>query len=353
MAKRGHNVTIITTDFKFDNEYAESMRSVEIIPFKILVDFQSFFYTPSMNQWLHHNIKNYDIIHCHDVRSFQNILVFKYAKKFQIPYILQAHGTVSNIVGKKRLKELYDLLCGNKFINNSSKCVAVSPLEVEQYKQVVPNKNIELIPNALDLSEFSDLPNVGTFRQQLNINEKTNLILFLGRVHKMKCIDFLIKSFFLLTREFSNSILVIVGPDRGYKEKLENLVLELGIQSRVKFVGFIEDKKRAYVDADVVVYPSIYEIFGLVPFEAILCDTPVIVSEGSGCGELIENAKCGCLVKFPDTVDLCSKIKYLLENPNEGDKMTSNGQNYIKSNLTWDGTIKKFEELYLKVLIKP
>lgn len=347
LVERGHKVTIITTNFNFDTKYAETMDDVEIIPFKCIANLGLFLYTPEINVWLKNNMKYYDVVHLHNVRSYQNIIVHKYAKKYRLPYVLQGHGTILRIIEKKILKQLYDIVFGHKIIKNAHKYVAVSNIEKGQYLQMrIDSSKISLIPNALKIDDFNDLPEKGLFRKKIGVKNETKLILYLGRIHKIKGIDFLIKSFSILCNELEDVVLVIAGPDDGYLRDLEKLAIKTSATDKIKFVGYTE-KKMGCVDADVLVYPSIHEIFGLVPFEAIMCGTPIIVSEGSGCGELVKEAKCGSLVKYGDINDLNKKIKYIFENPNETENMVMAGKKYIMKNLTWEQNVDKFESDYM------
>ena len=106
------------------------------------------------------------------------------------------------------------------------------------------------------------------------------------------------------------------------------------------------DKISAYMDADVLVYPSILEIFGLVPFEAIMCGTPVIVTDDCGCGELIKDSKSGYLVEYGDVNSLKEKMRIILENPQEGYEFVDNGKKFIYKKLSWEKIVEKMEENY-------
>jgi len=348
LIKRGHEVTIITTDFEFDKEYAKLIKKegVKVITFHTLANIALFLYSPSMKKWLNENIKNFDVIHIHNFRSYQNIIVHYYAKKYGIPYVLQAHGSLPKIIEKQRLKKLYDWVWGNKILKDASKLIAVSRVEMEQYKKMsVDDSKIVLIPNGLHVERFKNLPRYGQFREKHGIKEK-HMILFLGRVHKIKGVDFLIKSFGCLVKEVEDAVLVIAGPDDGYRKELEKLIENLDLRDSVKFVDYVDNVSEAYQDADVLVYPAIYEIFGLVPFEAIMCGTPIIVTDDNGCGELVKKAKCGYLVKYGDVNDLKEKMKLVIENPEEGKEMVERGKKYIMENLTWDKVVGKVEEVY-------
>ncbi len=91
----------------------------------------------------------------HNYRSFQNIAVAHYAKKSGVPYVLQAHGSLPKIMGKQRLKWLYDVLFGYRLLKNASKVIALTPFEAQQYIDFgVPEEKIEIIPNGIDLSRY-------------------------------------------------------------------------------------------------------------------------------------------------------------------------------------------------------
>ena len=307
------------------------------------------FYTPYFLPFIaKKEIKNFDVIHIHTYRSTMAIFVYYYARKYKIPYVLQAHGSVPRIIEKKGLKYLFDIFFGYKILRDASKVIAVSDVEVDQYvKMGVPREKIVVIPNGIDISSFNDLPEKGAFRKQYGISEKY-IVLFLGRLHERKGIEFLINSFDELNDEIDDVVLVVAGYDDGYRAKAEIKINKLKLREKVKFTGFIDeiDKFAAYVDADVLVYPAIFEIFGLVPFEAIMCGTPVIVTDDCGCGDLVQDAGSGCIVKYGDVNDFEDKMKWVIENPKKGGQMVKSGRKYIKENLAWDNVVKQVEEVY-------
>lgn len=350
LAKRNHEVIIITSDFGFDSQYAKTIHDagVEVIPFHCIGNFGQFFYTPSIKKWLEKNLKGFDIIHLHNFRSYQNVVIRSFAVKYGIPYIVQAHGSLPRIIEKQNLKKAYDMVWGNNILNHVSKIVAVSRSEVDQFRQAgIPNEKITVIPNAVDYISPASLPPVGQFREHLNIHKK-HIILYVGRLHKRKGIEFLISAFYSFIQSWTGNdvVLVIIGPDDGYQSLLENLVEQIGLSDKVRFIGFLPSLAEAYVDADVLVYPSIYEIFGLVPFEALLCGTPVIVTNDCGCGEIIKEAECGYLVRYGDVASLSETLKFSLEHPDVNRSMVKAGRRYIEEHLSWNSVVKQVEEMY-------
>ena len=124
----------------------------------------------------------------------------------------------------------------------------------------------------------------------------------------------------------------------------------LGIGDRVIFISYIDDVAFAYQDADVLVYPGKYEIFGLVAFEAILCGTPVIVTEGSGSADFVRESNCGYLVEYGNVHQLKECMKTCIEDPGEGRRMALRGQRYIRETLAWDRVIERLLKEYQRCL---
>lgn len=348
LVKRGHEVTIVTSDYHYDQEFAECNRDIEIIPFKSLLNFSSFYYTPSIKKWLEENIQKFDVVHLNNTRSYQNIIAVSISKKFNKSVILQPHGSFPIIVEKFLLKSIFDVFWGKEIIEQSKYIIAVSETERQQLLSQgdIPSSKIITIPNGIDVKSYEQLPNRNEFRDELGISTDIKLILFVGRLHKRKGIDFLIDSFAKALTTRDDLILVVCGPDQGQGSDLQKLVEKLNIKSKVIFSGYINDVRKAYVASDLLVYPATYEIFGLVPFEGLMCGTPVIVTNDCGCGEIIGKAGCGILVKYGDSDALRDAIINLIEDRKIADKFVENGQNYIINNLPWEKIILRFLGVY-------
>jgi glycosyltransferase involved in cell wall biosynthesis len=356
LVKNNHEVTVFTTNRSKYNINVKANRSLNIEGMKVYYfdNLRKYFpvkivpipyYLPIIAR---KEIQNFDVIHIHEHRSLLAIFSYHYARKYRVPYILQAHGSIPKYTGVKNLKSLYDSIIGYNIIKNASKLIAVSNLEIEQYKKIgVPKEKIVVIPNGIDIESFKFLPSKGTFKKRYDISEK-HIILFLGRLNKIKGIEFLIKSYAELVCTTEDIVLVLAGSDDGYKKYLESYIVQLKLKNKVKIVGFIDgqNKLAAYVDADVLVYPSIFEIFGLVPFEALMCGTPVIITDKCGCSELIEDTKSGIVVKYGDEKGLIKSIKLIIENSQNSEKLVKNGQEHIMNNLSFEKVVCLMEKVY-------
>ena len=366
LTRRGHEVTVYTTDADIGSRLTDvhgvkNIDGIEVRYFRNLSNLMAHKYKIAlplgMSLTVRREISNNDVIHLHVFRSFQNIVMHHYAKKHGIPYVLDAHGSTPRIHGGKRgvkwlLKWIFDVAFGYRILRDASKVVAETEVGVNEYKEFGINQDkIVLITPPFPLEEFSQLPPPGRFRSKYDIKDK-QILLFLGRIHWIKGLDFLVESFYELTKSRSKAILVIVGPNDGYKPTLDKLINNLDLSDKVLYTGFLggEEKLSALVDADVVLQTSIYEQGAWAPFEAVLCNTPIIVSSNSGAGEDVKRIDAGYLVEYGNKNELRDTMQYVLDNPAEAQIKTKKAKNYIETNLSMAKGIEKYEKLYKKVI---
>jgi glycosyltransferase involved in cell wall biosynthesis len=252
------------------------------------------------------------------------------------------------------VKWIYDAFFGYRLLKGASKVIALSNVEVEQYKAMgVPEENIAIIPNGIDLSEYAELPPKGAFKKKFNIPGDRKIILYLGRIHKTKGIDFLVKAYAYLKNEidFKDALLVIAGPNDGYLNEIKSLVHNLGISNTVMFTGLLseDDKVKAYVDSDVVVNVEPLNVYGLVPLEAAACSTPVIVSKTNAISEGVLKGKFGFSVKYGDIVSLASMMHRVLIDEELAENLGKNGRKYVLNNLGWNRIVEKYEKVYKEI----
>ena len=203
LSNLGNDVTVYTTDVKDLNsrfeikENPQWIEDVEVYRFKNLSNHlatKNLPIAPSLASDLKKNIKNFDIIHLHEYRSFQAFAVSYYSKKNSIPYVLQPHGSAKVILEKQNLKNMFDKLCGETIIRNSCKLIAVSNVELSQLDKLKPNNTV-VISNAMNTSDYANLPKKGNFKDKYGLPHNEKLILYLGRIHKIKGLNNLIMAF--------------------------------------------------------------------------------------------------------------------------------------------------------------
>jgi glycosyltransferase involved in cell wall biosynthesis len=352
LANRGHEIEVYTTKAydqtrNFKPKYDEqTMNGFKITYFDNLIRPGNLFLSPEMIVALQKRLKEFDVVHIHFGRQVHDIAVNYYAKKYGVPYVLQAHGSLPRIMAWRRLKWVYDVLFGYRLLRDASKVIALSRVEAEQYKRMgVPEEKIAVIPNGIDLSEYADLPPKGSFKRKFNIDEDEKIVLYLGRIHRIKGVDILVKAFANIVKKLDDVKLVIVGPDDGYLGKLEALIKALKIEGNVLITGplYGRDKLEVYVDADVYVLPSKYEIWGMTVLEAVACGTLVILTENCGIAEYFRD-KVGLAVK-PDPSALSGALLEMLLNKQQMSTFRQNCRTIVEA-FSISRTVSKLERAY-------
>lgn len=356
LARRGHEVTVYASNAldlksrKRINPARSTMQvdGVSVHYFPFILKQGTIAVTPSMISILKRTIGKFDVVHVHSCISFQGFLASIFAKRHGVPCVVQAHGSVPRNQ-QRFLKSVYDRLFSFRMLKNASKVIALTPAETQQYVNIgIPKEKIETIPNGINLSNYRDLPTRGTFRKKFAISNNQKIVLYLGRIHKVKGLDILLEAFARVVAKLQDVKLVIAGPDDGYLEELERLIKALGIENHVHVVGPVYgiDKLTAYVDADVYVLPSRYETFPMSVLEAVACGTPVILSENCGVAEYFKD-RVGLVVK-PDSSHLKEALLEILQNHERRMFFRENCRDVIED-FSISQTVSMLEKIYDKL----
>lgn len=322
LARRGHEVEVFTTNaYNQTSNFKPKFKTQKLSGFKVtyfnnLVRYGNVFVSPTMIAALSKRVKEFDVIHSHYGRQAHDVAVSFYAHKYGVPYVLQAHGSLPRIMDMQNLKLVFDSFIGYRLLKGASRVIALTQTEAQQYLNMgVHKENIEIIPNGLDLSEYANLPVVGSFRRKFNLDNDEKLVLYLGRINKIKGVDLLVRAFANIVEKLGNVKLVIAGPDDGYLSEVEALIKVLKITDKVLVIGplYGKDKLAAYVDADVYVLPSRYEIFGMTVLESVACGTPVIISDACGVDDYFSD-RVSIVVKTGSTFQLQEALLEMLVN---------------------------------------
>jgi len=326
---------------------------------------QKLFLTPGFSSLLKDELRKTDIVHLQEYRTLQNVSAWKVCKQRGIPYVLSAHGAMLRIMGREKRKGIFDSIWGYNILRDAKRMIALTELEKHQYEEFgIPGEKIEVIPNGIDLTQFDSLPEKGSFRKKYGL-EAWPIILFMGRIHRIKGVDILIEAFAELKKEVVDCKLVIAGPDDGFKRECGMRIADCGLKqidlstgeemgkkevsrADVIFTGFVsgEEKLSLLVDADVTVLPSRFEIFSLVLFESLMCGTPFVVSDICGVAKMIQDTGAGYLFEVDNFADLKEKICRLLRNPEERRVIVERGKKMVEKNLNWRIIVQKMLQVY-------
>jgi glycosyltransferase involved in cell wall biosynthesis len=181
----------------------------------------------------------------------------------------------------------------------------------------IPGDRISVIYNAVD-PQFRPIAVSESERQRLKQQYRIpdSFVLYVGTLEPRKNIPALLKAYRTIRSNGTDHRLVIAG-NKGWKyREIFELVDRLKLHHDVIFTGYVPDQDLPllYNLAEIFVYPSLYEGFGLPPLEAMACGTPVVSSSVSSIPEVVGDA--GILV-YPSSADQISEsMRLLIEDEN-------------------------------------
>lgn len=180
-----------------------------------------------------------------------------------------------------------------------------------------------------------------------------DFILYIGGYSPRKNIIGLLESFSKLLSKYKKDIKLVIAGKKGISYELYlNKAIQLGIEDKVLFPGFIEIQHLPYLysASEVFVYPSFYEGFGLPPVEAMACGVPVIASNTTSIPEILgDNA---LLIDPKDIDELYGSLLMVLEDKYLRDSLIKKGL-IRASELSWNDTAKNTLDAYNKILYNP
>jgi hypothetical protein len=294
LAAAGHRVTVCATDvydatrrLAADGARATAV-DLRIFPNRsnrLAHDWQCF--TPvGLDAFLRDHARDFDVAHLHACRNLPGLIAARRLRDAGVPYVVQPNGTAINIERRRLAKQLVDAAGGRRMLARAAAVVAVSTAERAQLERLgVPPDRLHVVANPVDLGEFHPPVTRAAFRARVGVDTRP-LVVFLGKITPRKRLDVVVGGF---AAARADAHLVIAGHDMGGLDAARRAIGRLGVRQRCTEVGVLtgRDRLAALAAADVVVYPSTDEVFGLVAVEALLAGTPVIVAGDSGCGEVV------------------------------------------------------------------
>ncbi|MFW5760544.1 MAG: N-acetyl-alpha-D-glucosaminyl L-malate synthase BshA [Cyclobacteriaceae bacterium] len=262
-------------------------------------------------------------------------------EKIKIPVITTLHGTDITLVGKD--PSFAPVVTFS--INQSDGVTAVShDLKKDTLNHFKVNKEIEVIPNFIDLERFKKQKKEH-FKKAICPNDE-KLMVHTSNFRKVKRVDDVVKVFYNV-RKIMPSKLLLVG-DGPERIKIENLCRELGTCEDIRFLGKLEAVEEVLSVADLFLMPSEKESFGLAALEAMACEVPVISSNAGGIPELNLQGVTGFLSDVGDVESMTKNALHILDDANLATFKT-NALNRAKE-FNVNRILPIYEKFYTKIL---
>ena len=293
----------------------------------------------------------FDVIHAHDWLVANAAKTLKHS--FDIPIVATIHATEAG--RNSGIREP-----NQKYINDTEWMLTYEANEVivnSNYMKSevqrlfgLPFEKINVVPNGVNLNKFTGMDRDYSFRRKYAMdNEK--IILFMGRLVYEKGVQNLIAAMPKVLASYHDAKLVIAGKG-GMLDELKAQADYLGISNKVYFAGYMngKDVERMYKAADISVFPSTYEPFGIVALEGMLAERPIVVSDAGGLGEIVEHRVTGMKSYCGNPNSIADSILELLFNPELCDNIVKNAKIKVKENYNWQKIAQDTHFTYQKAI---
>ncbi len=355
LARRGHTVMVLTTD-------ALDRRARAAGPAEEVLDGVRVVRVRNLSPWLRgrlnlstppglaaaarRRLPSADVVHCHEFRTVENLLVTPIAARLGKPLALSPHGTLALNTGRSGLKAAWDRLLSPALARRFDRIIGLTAAEAEEAAALWATfgaaARVCVVPNGVDPDDYTDLSGGADFRARYRLGDAP-VCLFMGRLHPRKGVVVLVEAF--KRANIPGARLVIAGPDEGALAAVRPLLDE-----RMVLTGYLggQDRLAAFAAADVLVLPAVGEGLPMVALEAMAAGRPVIVSPGCYLPEAAQNG-AGLEVQ-PAVEPLAGALETLLNDAGLRARMGAAALALARTRFAWDTIAQQMETVYRQMV---
>ena len=359
LIKDGHEVTVVT--YKdgeapyFENDKGVKVHRIDnyMINANNFIEWimqMNFAMISKANQIISEEGK-FDIIHAHDWLVAYAAKALK--ESFDMPIVSTIHATEAG-----RNSGIHDET--QRYINDTEWMLTYESTEVivnSNYMKGelqrlfgLPFEKINVVPNGVNLNIFSGVERDYEFRRKFATdNEK--IILFMGRLVYEKGVQHLVAAMPKILSQYNDVKLVIAGKG-AMADELKAQAHALGIENKVCFAGYMngKDVQKMYKAADISVFPSTYEPFGIVALEAMLSENPIVVSDIGGLNEIVTHRENGMKSYAGNSNSIADSVLELLFDHQLCSNMVKKAKNKVRNEYNWNKIAQDTHFTYQKAI---
>ncbi|NMB34672.1 MAG: glycosyltransferase family 4 protein [Firmicutes bacterium] len=297
------------------------------------------------------NQKSYDLVHAHDwlvayaARGLKHI--------YTMPLLATIHATEygrNNGLHNAEQRSIGDLEWWLTYEAWKVVCCSRHMQAELQHVFQLPADKIEIIPNGIRPEAYAITASEPAL-EKIGFQPGEQMIFYVGRLVQEKGVQIVLEALPAISDRFPGTKFVVAGTG-PHAENLKNRARELGLESRVHFLGYISDELRneLYNAAAVAVFPSLYEPFGIVALEAMATNTPVLVSAVGGLDEIVEHETDGLKAYPGDANSLAEQVCRLLGNKEWAEKLALKAYEKALNVYSWDKIAVQTADVYKEII---
>jgi glycosyltransferase involved in cell wall biosynthesis len=349
-AQQGHEVHVYTTNVNGDGDSdvpvgsPVNMDGIEVsyFPSKRL---RRLYYSPPMQDALSVSVKDFDILHLHSIFLWPTWMAARCARANDKPYVLAPRGMLVKDLVRRRgqlRKTAWIRLIERRNLEHADAVHATSETESTEISRFgFALRRLVIVPNGYTGPPSGEASPRSAGGDRLRV-------LYLGRISWKKGLDRLLEAMALVP---DAELLLAGNDDEQYRAELESLVAKLGLNGRIRFLGFVGDSEKSALleSVDLLVLPSYSENFGNAVLEAMAHACPVVVTPEVGISASVENAGAGLVVPGqPET--LADAIARLCRDRTLRMSMGEAGKRVTEREFGWPRVATKMISVYQEIL---
>lgn len=290
-----------------------------------------------------------DLVHCHDWLGAFAGRALKHT--YRVPLIATIHATEhgrhqglhnawQRYIGDVEwwlTYEAWRVICCSQYMQGELQSVFQLPAD-----------KIRAIRNGVDPAEFETRSNR---KREEFAHRSESIVFFVGRLVPEKGVQVLLDAIpeVRKVKPMTRFVIAGTGPSESW---LKAKAYQMGVADQVRFTGYIDDPVRnsLYSWADVAVFPSTYEPFGLVALEGMAARCPVIVADCGGLSETVEHGVDGLKCRVGDSGSLAAEILHVLCDAQYAGYLRDNAYKKVTMDYTWGGVADETLSVYSEVL---
>ena len=347
LARKGHQVHFITYSYPVRLDFLEMNIHFHEVHVE---EYPLFHYQPyelALSSKMAYVIKTYhiDILHVHYAipHAYAGYMAKQMLKRegIEVPMVTTLHGTDITLVGNHpTYKEAVTFS-----INESDIVTSVSEsLKQDTLRLFRIDKDIKVIPNFTNIKKSKE---TSPCKRTVMAKPEELIVTHISNFRKVKRIDDVVRIFYCIQQKLpAKLIMVDDGPER---EIADQLCKDLGIKSKVLFLGNTSDIDRILCFTDLFLLPSASESFGLSALEAMAAGVPVVSSNTGGLPEVNEEGVSGYLCPIGDVKAMAEKAIYILEDKTRLAQFKQNARK-VAERFDEDKIVPMYEALYYSAI---
>ena len=233
-------------------------------------------------------------------------------------------------------------------INQATKIIVANEYEKKIFVELTDESKIEVVRNGINLD---DMKSSVKFKKKYALD--CNYFLFLGRFHKVKGVDLLLKAIDLIKNHplMSNVKLVIMGVDFGFESEMFKMIKQMQLENLVQVIKNPprEDVIASYNESEFLVLPSRWELSPLTPLEGFAFKKPTISTKAHGIPYTLHDRKDSILVESEDFKELSDKIVELLNDKIKCTQLGMEGYQYVQKECNSKKMTSQILNIYEKI----